>query len=112
MDDYISREAAIEQIACLLRQKFSLSDDVRLYLEGIKDADIRIRSVPAANVRPVVRGVWIRRHDDSCTATCSVCGNENHYAFCIMSLKEQLISQQDMFCPFCGADMRGETGDG
>ena len=54
MSNYISREAAIEAIAALARQKFSLSDNFQPYLEGLKDADIRVRAIPAADVAPVV----------------------------------------------------------
>ena len=107
MDDYISREAE-EQFICEVCERPGCP---RLWGHGCNRID-RLNTIPAADVRPVVRGKWIRRSDDSCVATCSVCGNENNYAFCIMSLDEQSLVQQDMFCPFCGADMREAKIDG
>lgn len=54
MTEYIERTAAIEALAKLGRQKFNLGDSYPFYLEGLKDADIRIRALPIANVREVV----------------------------------------------------------
>ena len=73
----------------------------------------RIRAIPAADVRPVVRGRWLnvgRHHEgesvklsDGCpmmACCCSVCG-------------EYLVGSDEYFCkgnfcPNCGADMREE----
>lgn len=56
-------------------------------------------AVPAADVRPVVRGKWTLNKDGS--GTCSECG------------RKQLgcwdLDNWDNFCHFCGADMREEN---
>lgn len=58
-----------------------------------------IDAVPAADVRPVVRGRWVTRpYMMGNTQYCSRCG-ENYGA-------------KYHFCPSCGADMRGgEAGE-
>ena len=61
-----------------------------------------VEAIPAADVRPVVRGEWGYRwkiHGDGRRPTelfpCTVCGFENTSA--------------TNFCPNCGADMREES---
>lgn len=54
-----------------------------------------INEIPAANVRPVVRGRWLNETELEGHA-CGEC-SECH--------KIRVI---DNFCPNCGADMRGE----
>lgn len=56
---------------------------------------------PAANVRPVVRGRWewmgpCRDSGGRLWATCTACG------------LRQRLGDFTMFCPNCGADMKGE----
>ncbi len=88
MAEYIEREALIEHL-----KKDPLFDLVERY--GITGV---IESIPAADVRPVVRGKWIRptRVPDSMLDECSVCGfDTGAYTF--------------NFCPNCGADMREES---
>ena len=50
-------------------------------------------SIPAADVRPVVRGRWNVGSERGWE--CSVCGIESNNTYPI--------------CPYCGADMREET---
>lgn len=59
-----------------------------------------IDEVPAADVRPVVRGRWewmgpCRDNGGRLWATCSACG------------ERQRLGDYTSFCPHCGADMRG-----
>lgn len=62
------------------------------------DAKAVIRSIRAADVRPVVRGRWIEKpYLLGTTNVCSVCG-ENY----------GMPHGKYNFCPRCGADMRGE----
>lgn len=73
------------------------------------DAKAVIRSIRPADVRPAVRGRWVKSHaivgidTKTCdvkigeTDKCSVCGEEF-----VRPIKEY------KFCPNCGADMRGE----
>lgn len=53
----------------------------------------RVMSIPAADVRPVVRGVWVK---NGWSIRCSICGYDMPFA-------------TRNFCPNCGAWMRGEN---
>lgn len=77
MADFISREAALD-----------MCDD---------DYDrIRIRGLPAADVRPVVRGKW------GLDPQCPVCGEDRY-----KGLDADIWADwEPPFCPNCGADMR------
>lgn len=67
------------------------------YKEALLMLFDKIEHLPAADVRPVVRGRWIVKTDaDGKTyGVCSECGYEQYAGH----LK---------FCPNCGADMRSE----
>ena len=83
--DYISREA--------LKQAFEEDGHLSAYVEEMID------DIPAADVRPVVRGEWIDEYPNipnDPRMICSVCG------------KEAMPLSTEHFCPNCGADMRGE----
>lgn len=88
---YIEREAVNDLI------KAECSPKVAAYLI---DA---VATVPAADVRPVVRGHWIseeeaeEKGDYSLRDACSVCGH------CDWDCTE---SAGFNYCPNCGADMR------
>lgn len=60
---------------------------------------IRLNNVPAADVRPMVRGRWLK-HGYCCP--CSACGWDSGFSGTPLELK---ISEFN-FCPNCGADMR------
>lgn len=84
MTEYIDREA--------LHTAFD-----EFYFTQKKSLRETINYVPAADVKPVVRGKWISR-DKRGSYVCSICGDEwvfnpDHGGFC--------------YCPTCGADMRG-----
>lgn len=66
-----------------------------------------IDEVPAADVRPVVRGRWIKQNDDPLDGNfyCSAC----HSGIDIATGSETPIDRKMFFCPNCGADMREET---
>lgn len=67
--------------------------------DGVDAVDTKdIDSIPAADVRPVVRATWRRYSPFTDTYECSNCG-------------EQVIDKQfrTNFCPNCGADMREES---
>lgn len=102
MTDYISREAALafqDELAVLLCKDVVTGD----VMSATKDADLvkYLLSIPAADVRPVVRGKWKNNH-------CSACG--------MMPMGEEIWECCDFtppkfewfmnFCPNCGADMR------
>lgn len=84
MTEYIDREA--------LHTAFD-----EFYFTQKKSLRETINYVPAADVKPVVKGRWISRGKRG-SHVCSVCGDEwvfnpDHGGFC--------------YCPTCGADMRG-----
>lgn len=65
-------------------------------------------AVPAADVRPVVRGEWIKidKYDNESNVQCSACLEEFDYVdgVCYLCHGYEL----PLFCPNCGADMRGQ----
>ena len=66
---------------------------------GCRAAEEEIKTVPASNVRPVVRGKW--REVES--------GKSGHLCEC-SACKEWILFYYGFvanFCPNCGADMRG-----
>lgn len=91
MSDYISREAAISEI---------LSDPTDAHYPSWYAE--KLKQIPAADVRPVVRGRWANEHLASTSGgtyaviRCSVC-------------KGQFPLYRTNFCPNCGADMRRKT---
>lgn len=92
MAEYIDRDAAIA--AC-----FDGFADCR------DDCAANIRSIPTADVRPVVRGKWERRNTffHNSIVKCSLCGN-------FLDLAGVNAGRGDAnFCPNCGADMREES---
>ena len=88
MDSYISRDEAAN-----LLHIYAVSVDKTNTLSGV----LRniVRDIPAADVRPVVRGEWVYGSFD--VAWCSVCGE-------IFNDFDCRVDQYN-FCPNCGADM-------
>lgn len=95
MSDYISREEAKKAVVKAVGQGYSPFNAIVM--------------IPAADVRPVVRGKWILKHDYSTEEIedgekyweCSLCGcGSDSYD----------TTWHTPFCPNCGADMR-ETND-
>ena len=85
MAEYIEREAALSS------QNKSMN---------LSECRKRLESIPAADVRPVVRGKWLDDWETGCSE-CSVC----HDSF----LWEDFKGVADWnYCPNCGADMRPE----
>ena len=102
MSDYISREAAIEAM-----YKDAEAHPDHTFWTSQHEA---LMDIPAADVRPVLRGKWIQTtqpmgwRDEEC-AECSVCGEDFVLDECAMDEFTNLMN----FCPNCGADMRGES---
>lgn len=87
MGDFIERQAVLNAYDAVQRKN------------GPWRFETLIESVPAADVRPVVRGRWIEKpYLLGTTNVCSVCG-ENY----------GMPHGKYNFCPSCGADMREET---
>lgn len=93
MGDYIDREATIGYIEKKKRELGITNCNAC----NFKDI---LRAQPAADVRPVVRGRWewmgpCRDSGGRLWATCTACG------------LRQRLGDFTMFCPHCGADIRG-----
>lgn len=73
------------------------------------DAKAVIRSIRPADVRPVVRGRWVKQNQDPLDGSfyCSAC----HEAIDIATGEETPIDRGLFFCPNCGADMRPENDE-
>lgn len=107
MADYISREAAVKK---LRQHKVDpvkigfLDDNIYSFNDGIDTAISSISvEVPAADVRPVVRGRWEwNKHYG--LYQCSNC--HNSYVDI-----EWVKEGKWKYCPSCGADMRKEKKD-
>ena len=91
MSDYISREEAINAF-CIATADGDKAD----WCVGV------IQSIPAANVREVVKAVWEWNDNNgyyycgNCTAVSPREDQDGEYIDC------------PNYCPNCGADMRGE----
>lgn len=96
MTEYIEREVAV----CIALGAAQLGNTA--FSDRFEIA-ARIRKIPAADARPVVRGKWIDRDDDYYGWNmweCSACGAE-------FVLMEGTPNMNDYhYCPNCGADMR------
>lgn len=94
--DYISREAAIVQ-KCDCE---AYDPKTGMIFECDAVPVERINAIPAADVRPVVRGRWEIMSDPR-FRRCSVCHDK--VVFNMKNLPN--------FCDVCGADMRGSNLD-
>lgn len=95
MAEYIDRDTAIKALCRKCTACSVFKEDKAFYKAHC--AEIRaLQNIPAADVKPVVKGRWISR-DKRGSYVCSICGDEwvfnpDHGGFC--------------YCPHCGADMR------
>jgi hypothetical protein len=102
--EYIEREAA-RKLICGFCADCDGTTDLCEY------RDIQVDAIPAADVRPVVRGEWVAEKEDvewGCSTVryrCSHCGRLPHFD------KESYKFMLSDYCPKCGADMRGEQDD-
>ena len=84
--DYISREAAIEEIRKATGGRSDTANSQHFV--------VAVRKIPAADVRPVVKSRWVEIDD---YVLCANCGVAEH-------------SPNRNYCHCCGADMRPEPG--
>ena len=92
MAEYIEREAFKEEVRRLSTHYLNEWDTL-----GVLAAADRI---PAADVRPVVRGKWVQGDMPTYGGyKCSVCGANT-------------VQYKAYFCPNCGADMRSTSMSG
>lgn len=95
MDDFISREAALDFLIPAFDLNISVQDQ-RVIGERFVEF---LERIPAADVRPVVRGTWIAYRPDCRPVTNWGCSN------CEYDPDLNAKPHFD-FCPNCGADMR------
>lgn len=97
MNDYITREEAL-----------AVFGDIHPLDHNANAYRTRIKKIPAADVRPVVRGEWLKSPE--CPEEydiCSVCGlNDKHRSR--GNAEHPAIESIPPFCKWCGADMRKE----
>lgn len=96
MAEYIEREAFKAEVRRLSTHYLNEWDTL-----GVLAAADRI---PAADVRPVVRGHW-ELSDDRCWHTCSVCGAEIDVSVGLLCYVDNEEVCNHNFCPNCGAMM-------
>ena len=98
--EYIERETILKTPP-FTKCVGDLSEYAEGYLDCVEDACEAIKKAPAADVKPVVHGMWRVIHQTinpfGVELECSNC--EQRTIFGNASAK---------FCPNCGADMRGE----
>lgn len=103
--EYIEREDAINEFN--IRSSYYEAEwgNKRFTLNNVEEI---LRDVPAADVRPVVRGKWVEHthilYDGKpgYSIECTAC----HEVFTEVDLREKPSKYN--FCPNCGADMREE----
>jgi len=107
MAEYIEREAVMLQIniADFVRDDNYEAGATLLFQDDVVD---RISSIPAADVRPVVRGKWkVSAHKTYYDVSCSVCGINSFF-----QVDEKDSVSYANYCPNCGADMRPTSMSG
>ena len=100
--EYIEREKAFDAV---FAQFCASSDETEAALNAAIE---EIRAIPAADVRPVVRGKWIDMGD---FISCSMCNATRLKEFESDYGKAKRLDARTNFCPNCGADMREENED-
>ena len=112
MNDYISRQKAIKIInhyaEMALYRMLSLEPGSRAYLIAeLQYGDRKhirkmVEGIPAADVRPVVYGEWVKneKQDKESISCCSACG-----------YPVSPFWAESNFCPNCGVDMRGKANE-
>lgn len=95
MAEYIDREAAIARIKEAIPYHENLQN-------GLDRAISYLKSIPAADVRPVVRGKWICDDDGTVFYVCSACGKAQYRLF------TEIFYGEINYCPNCGAEMEAD----
>ena len=110
MAEYIDRQAAVDALARLCKRVCQYSEKQRQFMCGacpLGDAFTVIEDdLPAADVRPVVRGQWVESKSIMDVIYCSECGFRTIYG-----AMPDGLGRNYSYCPNCGADMR-EVTDG
>lgn len=111
MDEYIKREAAIDAVTAVYVRTAGYKTRERVW-----ETREAIQKLPAADVAPVVHGVWIPVHESEISGwypevagidpiggyICSACKNEAIY-----DCNDKFVLSD--YCPNCGARMDGDS---
>ena len=111
MSDYISREAAIKKFE---DAEYLYDPEPGAKRYTVEDAKEILNDVPAAAVRPVKEGRWIKARGNWCSPggdpvwECSECGKGVHvYGIEHGTYGSDIADGQWVSCPNCGAMMGG-----
>lgn len=105
MIEYIERDKALNA------SKIVYIEYIELDYDGYEEADADnipvvlkkdIEAIPAADVKPVVRGKWEEDRVDKWRCSCCKVGNNYAYSY---NVRNGYVLQ-DNYCPNCGADMK------
>jgi streptogramin lyase len=107
MDEYISRNEAINAIKSLESSMPAKDNYAKGYDAALGRALIAVREAPpAADVQPVKRGRWIKAQDKQGSYfLCSNCGTAEKTE----SDQDGTVWQHDEYCRKCGARMDGDS---
>ena len=101
MNDYISRQAAIDAIESHIRvgdELYPLTHDDRVNNWGFEVSASCVYNLPSADVKKIEHGYWINHTSElfpaDGTVECSVCHEH-----------ESVLLAHDNYCPNCGAKM-------
>lgn len=92
MSDLIRRDDAIEALAELARERFTIQDYFQIYLDALTAADIKIRQLPSAQPERI-KSKWALHTYMPHNKFCLACRNDSPY------------NKRWDFCPNCGAKM-------
>lgn len=101
MDEYIEREKVIDVLhQHVVKPPVSLHKTSYLagYEAALEKAELYVKDIPAADVRPERHGRWIKDGD---VLVCSECGEEHAWD-----------DYRATYCEDCGAKMDGKDGEG
>lgn len=98
MNEYISREALIEEIEEEIEAESSFKNGEKLITKGLKIALKDVKKLPAADVQPVKRGTWENTNTPN-QLRCSNCE--------IIHFIAQYPHGEINYCPNCGVRMDG-----
>lgn len=101
MAEYIEKQAAIDEV----KEWYDLYPDSDAAREALSFLKRFIKKLPPADVRPVVRGRWVKLYEDPLDGSfyCSNCKGEIDIA----DGGDTPLNRGLYYCHNCGADMRG-----
>ena len=122
--DLISRQAAIDAVARIAREKFNLSDEYGQYLAGLMDAQVEIEKLPSAQPytaeeiqkmqelesAQVERAYELGRESVQPTGTWLIhkWGDDAQCSNCGKTFKDVYdMDNYDQHCRHCGTHMKG-----